>query len=57
MPCYGMKKSDDPLAFLLDLNQSVANEEDTGKTVVGPGLPAVVKNADDFVTKDCISMP
>ncbi len=55
--CYGMKKSDDPLAFLLDLNQTVANREDAGDSVVGPGLPPVVKDNSKLVTDDCIRMP
>ncbi len=54
---YGMSKSDDPLAFLLDLNQTVANKEDAGESVVGPGLPPVVKVKDKFVTDDFIRMP
>lgn len=53
---YGMNKSDDPLAFLLDLNQSVADREDTGEPVVGPGLLPVVKDSAKFVTHDCIRM-
>lgn len=54
---YGMKKSDDPLAFLLDLNQTVANKEEAGEAVVGPGLPPVVKNKASLVTEDSIRMP
>ncbi len=54
---YGMKKSDDPLALLLDLNQAIANREDAGKAVVGPGLPPVVKDKSRLVTDDCITMP
>lgn len=54
---YGMTKSEDPLAFLLDLNQSVAEAEAEGKTVVGPGLPPVVKQRAKFVTNDFIRMP
>lgn len=54
---YGMGKSDDILPFLLDLNQSVANREDAGDTVVGPGLPPIVKAKSEFVTDDCIKMP
>jgi len=53
---YGMKKSDDPLSFLLDLNQAVANREDAGETVIGPGLPPVIKNKSKLVTADCIRM-
>jgi hypothetical protein len=54
---YGMKKSDDPLAFLLDLNQTVANKEDAGEAVVGPGLPPVVTDRSKLVTGDAIRMP
>ncbi|MCH7838821.1 MAG: class I SAM-dependent DNA methyltransferase, partial [Planctomycetes bacterium] len=54
---YGMKKSDDPLAFLLDLNQAVANREDAGEAVVAPGLPPVVKDKSKLVTDDCIHVP
>lgn len=54
---YGMKKSDDPLTFLLALNQSVANFEDAGHAVTGPGLPPSVKDKLKFVTTDCISLP
>lgn len=54
---YGMAKADDPLAFLLDLNQTVANKEDADETVVGPGLPPSVANKAKFVSADCISMP
>jgi hypothetical protein len=54
---YGMRKSEDVLSFLLDLNQTVANKEDAGETVMGPGLPPVVKNKSKLVTDDCIRMP
>lgn len=54
---YGMKKSDDVLSFLLDLNQTVANKEDAGEPVVGPGLPPGVKEPSKLVTDDCICMP
>lgn len=54
---YGMTKSEDPLAFLLDLNQTVVSAEDAGEPVVGPGLPPVVKVKDKFVTDDFIRMP
>jgi len=54
---YGMTKSEDPLAFLLELNQAVVRAEDEGKEVVGPGLPPVVKDKAKFVTDDFIHMP
>ena len=54
---YGMTKSEDPLAFLLDLNQSLVIAEDAGQTVVGPGLPQFVKQTATFVTDDFIRIP
>jgi len=54
---YGMGNADDPLTFLLDLNQFVANREDAGDAVAGPGLPPVVKDRSKLVTDDCIRMP
>mgnify|MGYP001336044936 CR=1 FL=1 len=54
---YGMKKSEDVLSFLLKLNQDVANKEDADESVVGPGLPPIVKDKSKFVTNDCIQMP
>jgi hypothetical protein len=53
---YGMSNSVDPLAFLLQLNQSVANREDAEETVLGPGLPRVLKDKSSLVTEDCIHM-
>jgi hypothetical protein len=54
---YGMDKATDPLAFLLDLNQTVAQKEDAGGTVVGPGLPPIVTDKSKFVSTDCVAMP
>ncbi|GAA5055183.1 class I SAM-dependent DNA methyltransferase [Erythrobacter westpacificensis] len=53
---YGMKKSDDPLSFLFDLNQSVAKTEDAGKQVTGPGLPPVAKDPARFTSDDCVEI-
>lgn len=53
---YGMRKSDETLIFLLHLNQEVANREEAGEEVVGPGLPSVVKDKSNFVTADCVRM-
>lgn len=50
---YGMKKSDDVLEFLLKLNRSVAIRENGGETVMGPGLPALIKKPSQYVSKDC----
>lgn len=54
---YGMRKSDDPLSFLFDLNQKVAQDEDDGKQVTGPGLPPVVTDPGKLVSGDCIEIP
>jgi hypothetical protein len=51
---YGMKASDDPLAFLLALNRHVADREAADQPVQGPGLPACVPEAGQFVTEDCV---
>jgi hypothetical protein len=52
---YGMDAAIDPLAFLLELNLKLADEEAAGKPIVGPGLPKSVKDQKPFVTKDCVS--
>jgi hypothetical protein len=51
---YGMKKPDDILAFLLNLNHDVADRESRGEPVTGPGLPPCVADPAPFVTEDCI---
>lgn len=51
---YGMKKNADPLAFLLDLNQQVAEREGQLLPVTGPGLPPCVNDPKSFITDDCI---
>jgi SAM-dependent methyltransferase len=48
---------DDPnpvLEFLLALNQEVAEKEAKGEPVLGPGLPAFVKQPNLYVTEDCV---
>ncbi len=52
---YGMDATIDPLEFLLDLNLKLAALEEASEEIVGPGLPATVKDRKSFVTKDCIS--
>ena len=51
---YGMSVSEDPLAFLLDLNLTLTAAEEEGRPVVGPGLPLSVQDASRLVTDDCI---
>lgn len=54
---YGMRARASPLAYLLQLNQTLARAEARGEDITGPGLPECVKNSGPFITRDCISMP
>ncbi|VXD12739.1 DNA modification methyltransferase-related protein [Planktothrix serta PCC 8927] len=54
---YGIKPKDDPLKLLLELNFEIANRESQGLSVVAPGLPPIVNNAEEFITEDCVRMP
>ena len=54
---YGMKASEDILAFLLKLNLELADKEAKGEAITPPGLPAFVSKPADFVSKDCVSVP
>ncbi len=54
---YGMKKSDDILAFMLELNAKVVAAEKKGDPVVGPGLPPVVKDPKPLISSDRVEMP
>lgn len=51
---YGMKQTEDPLAFLLNLNALVAAAEENGDPVQGAGLPASIHDRSAYVTDDCI---
>ena len=51
---YGMKESEDTLAFLLRVNLALSAVEDSGKPITPPGLPANISNPKDFRTPDCI---
>lgn len=53
---YGMKKNDDILAFLLGLNLSLAEKEKQGEEIVGPGLPPIIDDPEQYITADCVSM-
>ena len=51
---FGMTKSEDPLAFLLELNGILAKREAAGEAVVGPGIPPgiakkVARLSSDFI--------
>jgi hypothetical protein len=51
---YGMKRKEEPLAFLMALNAELADREATMRLVVGPGLPPAVKDPAVFISADCI---
>lgn len=51
---YSFAKGSDVLTELLVLNQSVADREAQGLVVQAPGLPSVVSNPQEFVSKDCV---
>jgi hypothetical protein len=53
---YDMGKDDDVLKFLLDLNLDLSNKESLDEKIVGPGLSPCVKDAKQYVTKDCIDI-
>lgn len=48
---YGMGPNEDPLTFLLSLNDELADREADGQPVVGPGLPSV-EGTRPFITTD-----
>lgn len=54
---YGMTKSDEPLAFFLDLNCQAAAREESGAAILGPGLPPFIAAPQSFLSADCIAMP
>lgn len=55
---YGMPPNQDPLEFLLELNQLVAEDEAAGRTVRGPGLPPHLDpKAPRWTSTDCIQPP
>ena len=53
---YGMKKSGDPLPFLLELNAKVAAAEVANKAVTGPGLPKFKGSSFKYTSKDCVKI-
>ena len=54
---YGMKESEDTLAFLLALNLELANEEANGVQLTPPGLPVSADEPAEFMSKDCVTVP
>ena len=51
---YGMKESEDTLAFLLRLNLELAGKEASDEIITPPGLPATAAERNDVVTTDCV---
>lgn len=52
---YGFDQTE-ILGQLLQLNCDLAAQEESGKKVVGPGLPQCIKDRKAFITDDCISI-
>ena len=51
---YGMKDSEDTLAFLLCLNLELAEKEAEGEAITPPGLPAWAAKVESLVSPDCL---
>jgi SAM-dependent methyltransferase len=55
---YGMPEGQEPTEFLLELNKLVAEDEEEGREVQGPGLPRGVDPKDPrWTSTDCIEPP
>jgi len=55
---YGMPPDQDPTEFLLELNKLVAEDEEQGRKVRGPGLPEHLDPKDPrWFSTDCIEPP
>jgi hypothetical protein len=49
---YGINAKEDPLAFLLALNGTVAAREAAGQTIMAPGVHLCIEEPRSFVTDD-----
>ncbi len=54
---YGVSAKANVLEFLFLLNQEVAERESSMRHVTGPGLPMIVRNRRELVTRDCMPAP
>lgn len=55
---YGVPETQGPIEFLLELNQLVAEDEEQGLKVRGPGLPAHLDPKDSrWMSTDCVEPP
>jgi hypothetical protein len=52
---YGMTPKEDPIAFILKLNAELAEREDDGEAIVGPGLPAFINDKASYVSTDRVT--
>ena len=53
---YGMKKKDEILPFLLNLNHALAEKEVSGEMIQGPGLPSFIQDVSEFISDDCVKI-
>jgi len=51
---YGMKDTEDPLAFVLHLNLELADRETKGQHITPPALPALAPAPEQLTSPDCI---
>ncbi|MGE3632258.1 MAG: DNA methyltransferase [Sandaracinaceae bacterium] len=54
---FGMSKTADPLAFLLDLNRTLAALEKAGDPITGPGIPSSARGLANLSSPDCVPAP
>jgi len=53
---YGMKETEDLLAFLLRLNLELSRLEAEGKGITPPGHPIAISHPEELSTGDCIRL-
>lgn len=49
---FEMPKGKDAVQFLFDLNQELAEKQENGQEVRGPGLPSFINDPAAYVTSD-----
>jgi hypothetical protein len=54
LAAYAMPGNADPLAFLLDLNLTLADKEKAGEPITPPGIPIPKAERHGFMTDDCV---
>jgi hypothetical protein len=54
---YGMKDTEETLAFLLRLNLDLSAQESKGNVITAPGLPKLIPNPNAFASEDCVQPP